>query len=87
MSRDVHVRFCVRLRGKFPRPTRLAGSEEGGETAAILLSLVQTCQAHKINPQEYLEDVMRRLMSHNSQKLEELLPEASASERAPPNTS
>lgn len=64
-----------------------AGSEEGGENAAILLSLVQTCQAHKINPQEYLEDIMRRIMGHNSQKLHELLPEAWAKEKAPPNTS
>jgi transposase len=51
------------------------GSEEGGEAAAIILSLVQSCRAIKINPREYLEDVMRRLMSHNSQKLEELLPD------------
>lgn len=50
------------------------GSEEAGESAAIILSLVQTCKALKINPREYLEDVMRRIMSHNSQKLEELLP-------------
>ncbi len=51
------------------------GTEEGGEAAAVILSLVQTCRGLKINPQEYLEDVMRRLMSHNSQKLDELLPD------------
>lgn len=50
------------------------GSEEGGEAAGIILSLVQTCRALDINPYEYLEDVMRRIMSHSSQKLEELLP-------------
>lgn len=50
------------------------GSEEAGESAAVILSLVQTCKALKINPREYLEDVMRRIMSHSSQKLEELLP-------------
>jgi transposase len=50
------------------------GNEEGGEAAAIILSLVQTCRAMGINPHEYLEDVMRRIMSHSSQKLEELLP-------------
>jgi transposase len=50
------------------------GSEEGGEAGAIIISLVQTCRALNINPQEYLEDVMRRIMSHSSQKLEELLP-------------
>jgi len=50
------------------------GSEEGGEAAAVILSLVQTCRALNINPYEYLEDVMRRIMSHSSQKLNELLP-------------
>ncbi|MBA3238117.1 MAG: transposase domain-containing protein, partial [Parachlamydiaceae bacterium] len=51
------------------------GSEEGGEAAATILSLVQTCKALKINPRDYLEDVMRRLQSHNFQKLAELLPQ------------
>ena len=51
------------------------GSEEGGESAAVILSLVQTCRSLNVNPREYLDDVMRRLLSHNYQKLEELLPE------------
>lgn len=51
------------------------GNEEGGEAAAIILSLVQSCRALNINPREYLEDVMRRLMSHSNQKLIELLPD------------
>lgn len=50
------------------------GNEAGGKAAAIILSLVQTCRALKINPREYLEDVMRRLMSHSARKLHELLP-------------
>lgn len=51
------------------------GSEEGGEAAAVILSLVQTCRGLNINPREYLEDVMRRLMGHNFQKIYELLPQ------------
>lgn len=50
------------------------GSEEGGEAAGIILSLIQTCKALKINPREYLTDVMRRLMSHKLQAIDELLP-------------
>lgn len=50
------------------------GSEDGGEAAAISLSLVQTCRALKINPREYLESVMDQLMDYNSQKLVDLLP-------------
>jgi transposase len=51
------------------------GSEDGGEAGAILLSFVQTCRGLGINPREYLEDVFRRLMGHNAQTLEELLPD------------
>lgn len=50
------------------------GSLDGGEAAAVIFSLVQTCRALKINPREYLEDILRRFMSHPYNKLEELLP-------------
>jgi transposase len=51
------------------------GSVDGGEAAAILFSLVQTCRGLGINPREYLEDVMRRIMGHSNHKLSELLPD------------
>lgn len=51
------------------------GSPEGGEAGAVLFSLVQTCRGLNINPRDYLEDVMRRIMSHSSQRLHELLPD------------
>jgi transposase len=57
------------------------GNEVGGEAAAVILSLVQSCRALEINPREYLEDIMRRLMSHNSSKLYELLPDQWAASR------
>ena len=59
------------------------GSDRGGEAMAGLYSLVQTCRAMEINPLEYLEDVMRRILDHNSQKLHELLPDQWACARAP----
>ncbi len=65
-----------------PRPLAIGrknwlfvGNEDGGKASAIVLSLVQTCRGLGINPREYLEDVMRRLMSHNAKKLDELLPD------------
>lgn len=51
------------------------GNEDGGEAAGILLSLVQSCRAIGVNPREYLEDVMRRLMAHSTKKLQEFLPD------------
>jgi transposase len=50
------------------------GNEAGGEAAAIVYSLIQSCRASNINPREYLEDVMRRIMDHPHNKLSELLP-------------
>jgi transposase len=58
------------------------GSHEGGKSAAVIMSLVQTCRAQGINPREYLEDVLRRLMSHPASKVSKLLPEAWAKARA-----
>jgi len=51
------------------------GSRDGGKATAVICSLVQTCRALNINPRLYLEDVMRRLMEHPFNRLEELLPD------------
>ena len=51
------------------------GSEDGGRASATLLSLVQTCRNLGINPQEYLEDILRRIMGHPAQRIQELLPD------------
>ncbi len=50
-----------------------AGSKNGGEATAIWLSLIQTCRSMDINPQAYLDDVLRRINS--SIQLETLLPD------------
>jgi transposase len=57
------------------------GNEDGGEAAATIYSLVQTCRALNVNPRDYLEDVMRRLMSHSANKIDELLPDVWAAAR------
>lgn len=51
------------------------GSEDGGRATATILSLVQTCRNLDINPQDYLEDVLRRIMSHPAKQIHELLPD------------
>lgn len=51
------------------------GNNEGGMAAGVLFSLVQTCRALKINPREYLEDILRRFMNHPYNHLHQLLPE------------
>jgi transposase len=51
------------------------GSDGGGETAAVLYSLVQTCKRLGIEPWRYLRDVLQRLPSCAAEQLPELLPD------------
>jgi len=51
-----------------------AGSEGGGESIAILYSLIQTCLLNGVNPEEYLADVMIRIQYHPNSRAHELLP-------------
>lgn len=50
------------------------GSDSGGATAAVLFSLIATCERHHVNPFEYLRHVLERIASTPISKLAELLP-------------
>ena len=52
-----------------------AGSDKGGQTAAVLMSLCTTCKELEINPEAYLRDVLDRISTHPASRLEELLPD------------
>jgi len=52
-----------------------AGSVKGGNSAALFLSLIESCRKNSINPWEYLTDIFRRIMSHPVRRLRELLPD------------
>jgi tRNA modification GTPase len=49
------------------------GSETGGRTAAILMSLLGTCWANRVNAWAYLKDVLDRMPSTPEDQLEQLL--------------
>ncbi|MGC9519225.1 MAG: transposase domain-containing protein [Desulfuromonadaceae bacterium] len=51
------------------------GSENGGQSAAVFMSLILTCRHLNINPQEYLEDILHRIMSRPARRINELLPD------------
>lgn len=58
------------------RKNRLfVGSEDGGKASVTILSLVQTCRNLGINPQEYLEDVLRRILRHSVKQIHKFLPD------------
>ncbi|MCA0313161.1 MAG: transposase domain-containing protein, partial [Candidatus Melainabacteria bacterium] len=52
-----------------------AGSEEGGRTAATILSLIETCKRLGINPVAYLKDVLTRLPNAKSSQIDDFLPD------------
>ncbi len=51
-----------------------AGSERGGRAAATIYTLIQCCKAAGVDPHAYLADVLVRVASHPTQRLDELLP-------------
>jgi transposase len=51
------------------------GSDRGGKTAAILLSLIQSCKLQGNEPFAYLRDVLDRVSTHPASRIDDLLPD------------
>jgi hypothetical protein len=51
-----------------------AGSKAGGDRAAILYSVVESCKRHGIDPFEYLRDVIGTVAGTPAKKVHELMP-------------
>jgi transposase len=51
-----------------------AGSDCGGERAAVMYTLIQTARLNGVDPQAWLADVLARINAHPARRLEELLP-------------
>lgn len=51
-----------------------AGSDAGGERAAVLYSLIGTAKLNGLDPESYLRDVLSRIADHPINRIEELLP-------------
>jgi transposase len=60
-----------------------AGSDSGGERAAILYSLIATARMNGIDPEAYLRYVLARIAEHPIKRIEELLPWNVAGKLAP----
>jgi transposase len=52
-----------------------AASDRGARATALYLGLIQSCKAFSVNPWEYFNDMLRRIMSHPVTRLRELLPD------------
>ena len=51
-----------------------AGSDRGGDRAAILYGLIVTAKLNDVDPRAWLADVLARIAGHPVQKLDELMP-------------
>lgn len=51
-----------------------AGSDRGGESAAVIYSLIGTAKLNSIDPESYLRNVLSRIAEHPINRIEELLP-------------
>jgi transposase len=58
------------------------GSDKGGATAAVLFSLIATCQRHKVDPFEYLQDVLTRIAAAPLSQIDKFLPDRWQAARA-----
>ena len=50
------------------------GSDNGGKTAAVLLSFIETCKRNAVEPYAWFRDVLSRIAMHPINRIEELLP-------------
>jgi transposase len=50
------------------------GSDAGGRRAAILYSLVRSCERHDVNAWQYLRDVLIRISTHPASQIDDILP-------------
>jgi len=50
------------------------GSDRGGDRAAVILSMIQTCKMNDVDPQAWLADILGRIADHKITDLASLLP-------------
>jgi transposase len=50
------------------------GSDTGGERAAVMFTLIETCKLCDVDPRAWLADVLARIADHPMNRIHELLP-------------
>lgn len=65
---------CLRSIAVGRRAWLFAGSEPGGERAAVMYTLIQTARLNDVDPHAWLADVLARIADHPISRIDELLP-------------
>ena len=63
-----------------------AGSDSGGERAAAIYSLIETCKLNGLDPEAYLRGILARIADHQINRIAELLPWNWAANQAQPKS-
>ena len=53
-----------------------AGSDRGGRWAAVIYTMVASCQRHGVDPFAYLRDVLNRMPTYPAKDINDFLPDA-----------
>ena len=51
-----------------------AGSDTGGERAAVMYTIIETAKLNGLNPEAYLRNIIDRIADHPAKRINELLP-------------
>ena len=65
---------CLRAVALGRRSWTFAGSDRGGERAAVIYSMVATCKLSGVDPRAWLADILARIAEHPAGRLDDLLP-------------
>lgn len=63
-----------------------AGSDRGGERAAVIYSLIGTAKLNGLDPETYLREVLSRIVDDPVNRIDELLPWNLAADRSAEST-
>ena len=59
----------------FPGPPQFAGSKIGGERAAAIYTVIETCKMNRVEPQVYIADVIAKIAADwPASRWDELMP-------------
>jgi len=61
------------MRGKTPGPPGFGGNDNGGKTAAILMSQCTTCKNVRVDPLGYPRDLLELINTHPSSRISRTL--------------
>ena len=79
-----HVENAIRPTAVGKKNWLFIGAADTGERAAILYTIVESCRRRRIDPLEYLRDVLTRLPKMKITEVASLTPEAWARTRSQP---